>query len=75
MHTLLRTIITPGKQKITLELPEDYIGRRVEILAFPIQESEGLKSLLDPVLTHFVSESSLSKDWLTTEEDNAWRDL
>jgi len=75
MDALLRTIITPSKQKITLELPENYIGRKVEILAYPIQESEVLKNLPDPFLTHFVSESSLSKDWLTTEEDNAWNDL
>ena len=75
MDALLRTIITPGKQKITLELPEDYIGKKVEILAFPIQEAELLENLTDPVLTHVVSESTLSKDWLTTEEDNAWSDL
>jgi hypothetical protein len=75
MDALLRTIITPSKQKITIELPEDYIGKKVEILAFPIEESDVLKNIHDPVLTHFVSEATLSKDWLTTEEDIAWSAL
>lgn len=25
--------------------------------------------------THFLSESALSKDWLSVEEDRAWQDL
>ncbi len=29
----------------------------------------------DVVLTHFASESVLSKDWLLPEEDEAWKDL
>ena len=30
---------------------------------------------MDKTLTHFASEKSLTKDWLTPEEDKAWRDL
>jgi hypothetical protein len=29
----------------------------------------------DRVLTHFASQSVLAKDWLTPEEDEAWKDL
>ena len=29
----------------------------------------------DRILTHFASESVLAKDWLTPEEDEAWKDL
>ena len=29
----------------------------------------------DRTVTHFASEKSLSKDWLTPEEDKAWQDL
>lgn len=29
----------------------------------------------DMVLTHFASENVLAKDWLSTEEDIAWKDL
>lgn len=29
----------------------------------------------DKVLTHFASEKSLAKDWLSPEEDEAWKNL
>jgi len=29
----------------------------------------------DKTEAHFASESALAKDWLTVEEDKAWRDL
>ena len=29
----------------------------------------------DTTLTHFASEKSLAKDWLSPEEDEAWKDL
>jgi len=29
----------------------------------------------DRILTHFASQSVLAKDWLTPEEDEAWKDL
>lgn len=29
----------------------------------------------DKVLTHFASEKALAKDWLSSEEDEAWKNL
>jgi len=29
----------------------------------------------DKVYTHFASEKALAKDWLSTEEDEAWKNL
>lgn len=29
----------------------------------------------DNILTHLASENVLAKDWLTSEEDEAWKDL
>jgi hypothetical protein len=29
----------------------------------------------DKIMTHFASESVLAKDWITTQEDLAWKDL
>jgi RNA binding exosome subunit len=75
METLIRTIIRPNKQKITLELPEGYIGKKVEIIAFTIHDSEENDSFSDKIETHYVSESTLAKDWLTSEEDKAWGNL
>jgi hypothetical protein len=31
--------------------------------------------LHDNTLTHFASEKSLAKDWLSPQEDEAWKDL
>ncbi|HOB83869.1 MAG TPA: hypothetical protein PKX27_03370 [Bacteroidales bacterium] len=33
------------------------------------------KSGNDTILTHFASEETLAKDWLSPEEDKAWKDL
>jgi len=33
---MFRTIIKPQKQKIQLTLPENYIGRKIEVFAFPV---------------------------------------
>ena len=30
---------------------------------------------IDKTLTHFASQEILAKDWLTVEEDLAWKDL
>jgi hypothetical protein len=30
---------------------------------------------IDSVFTHFASETSLGKDWLLPEEDEAWKNL
>jgi hypothetical protein len=32
-------------------------------------------SIPDVPQTHIASENALSKEWLTTEEDTAWKDL
>ena len=29
----------------------------------------------DTIMTHFASEKALAKDWLSPEEDQAWKDL
>lgn len=34
-----------------------------------------IKSGNDTILTHFASEETLAKDWLSPEEDKAWKDL
>jgi hypothetical protein len=34
-----------------------------------------IKTADDKVMTHFASEKALAKDWLSSEEDQAWKDL
>jgi hypothetical protein len=56
-------------------LGEVFIDVKVDILAFVIKETEVEKDIPDLVLTDFSCKPSLSKDWLSTEEDNAWNTL
>ena len=58
-----------------------------EILKLPLKEKQQLISSLlknqakkddeqhDQIMTHFASEEVLARDWLTPEEDEAWKDL
>jgi hypothetical protein len=67
---MIRTVITPDKDKISIDLPKNYVGKQVEVIAFTIDEATK-----DKPLTHYASEHSLAKEWLTKEEDEAWKDL
>ncbi len=69
---MIRTVITPDNEKISIDLPQNYVGKKVEVIAFTIEEAY---TITDKPLTHIASEKMLAKDWLTPEEDNAWKDL
>ncbi len=69
---MIRTVIKPENQSITINLPEDFIGKQVEVIVFTVEEAE---NSIRQTLTHFASEVVLAKDWLTAEEDIAWQDL
>lgn len=51
-------------------------GTKIVILAFNNKvELRPLKQLNEKLFPALVSEKSLAKDWLTKEEDDAWRNL
>ncbi|MDR0692383.1 MAG: hypothetical protein LBF69_05035 [Prevotellaceae bacterium] len=68
---MIRTIFIPATQHIPLNIPAQYVGKRVEVIAFPLDDPFAD----DVITTHLASEQTLSKDWLTPEEDRAWNDL
>jgi len=35
---MIRTVITADKNVLTLPLPEDYVGKQVEVIAFTLDE-------------------------------------
>ena len=72
---MLRQVIKPDNRNISIELPQNFVGKQVEVLAFTIDDTIGAPVLEDKLLTHFASEKSLSEDWLTRQEDDVWRDL
>ena len=72
---MIRTLVKPDKQNISIKLPKSFIGKQVEVIAFTVEEAEKANDTDDKILTHFASEKSLAKDWLTQEEDLAWQNL
>ncbi len=72
---MLRKVIKPDNRNISIELPQNFVGKQVEVLAFTIDDTTGASVGEDKLFTHFASEKSLSKDWLTSQEDDVWRDL
>ena len=35
---MIRTIITPNKQTISFDIPEEYVGKQIEVIAFAKDE-------------------------------------
>jgi hypothetical protein len=42
---MIRQIIIPKKKTYTLEIPESYIGKKIEVIAFEIKEPESDSTL------------------------------
>ena len=72
---MIRTVVTPKAQNISIHLPEDFIGKRVEVIAFTLNDIAESSEIQDKPITHFASEKILAKDWLTPQEDKAWQNL
>ena len=65
--------------KVTIDISESRFPFFMELLKslnfVKAVDKEDISMLTDVPLTHYASEKSLSKDWLTPEEDKAWKDL
>jgi hypothetical protein len=72
---MIRTVVTPEVQNIFIHLPEDFIGKQVEVIAFTLNDIAEPSDIVDKPMTHFASEKVLAKDWLTPEEDKTWQNL
>ena len=35
---MIRTIVTPDKQTISFDIPKEYVGKEIEVIAFAIDE-------------------------------------
>ena len=72
---MIRTVITPQQQNISIDLPQDYIGKKVEVIAFTVEEAIDNLSTLEKPLTHLANEETLAKEWLSQQENEAWKNL
>ena len=37
---MVRTLLTPQQQNISILVPQNYVGRQIEVLLFPVDELE-----------------------------------
>lgn len=72
---MIRTIVTPEQQDVFIRLPQNFVGKKVEVIAFTIDEATDKTIKSDIPLTYLASEKVLAKDWQTAEEDTAWQNL
>ena len=72
---MIRTVITPEQQTISINLPKNFIGKQVEVIAFALDDAIEESYDKEETLTLYASEKALANDWLTQEEDKAWQDL
>lgn len=72
---MIRTIVTPDQQNISIKLPKSFVGKQVEVIAFTVDDANLEVTISDKPLTHLASEVVLAKDWLNAEEDKAWQNL
>lgn len=35
---MIRTVVTPDNQEISLHIPKSYVGKKIEVIAFEIEE-------------------------------------
>lgn len=59
---MIRTVLTPEKHDISIKVPEKYIGKKVEVIVYTLEEIEG--ELLKPSVSKKPSEyaGSLTKE-------------
>jgi hypothetical protein len=71
---MIRTVLIPDSKSISIEIPEDFVGRRVEVIVSAMDQVVE-QNLADNPITHYASTATLAKDWLNPLEDEAWQDL
>ena len=68
---MVREIIRPDKSEMTIHIPDDYIGRRVEYIVFPLEDEESTiqhKRSLKGALHKYADPAKRE------QEENAWID-
>jgi hypothetical protein len=58
---MIRTVVTPDQQNISIKLPPDYVGRQVEVIAFTIDDALEVPMTVEKPLTHYASEKYWQK--------------
>jgi hypothetical protein len=59
------------QQNISITLPENFVGKQVEVIAFTIDEAVSQSAISDKPLTHLAAQKTLAKEWLSEDKDKA----
>lgn len=46
---MIRTILKSNKKSLTLELPDDLVGKMIEIIAFSVDETKSIEKDATPI--------------------------
>lgn len=46
---MIRTILKSNKKNLTLELPDDLVGKMIEIIAFSVDETKSIEKETAPI--------------------------
>ena len=81
MNQLIITEKIVGEQ-VTIYVPKTFIGKHVRIVTTVVsKEDADLWDIADEakmesgISTYLASHSALAKDWLSPEDEEAWKDL
>ncbi len=67
---MIRTIVIPKNTDVHLSIPEDYVGRKIEVMYYPVDELVEEKALIKAPVKTMAS----FKGILTTEEADQLQD-
>ena len=72
---MIRKVITPSNETISIELPQSFVGKQVEVIMFISDEVNEMPHVVGNPSKHAIANKILSSDWLPYREENVWRDL
>jgi len=59
---MVRTTITPENQDISIHIPEDYIGRQIEVLLYAVDELNAEKPIKKKKPSDFAGKMNLTEE-------------
>jgi hypothetical protein len=63
---MIRTLVKPDKQNISIKLPKDFIGKQVEVIVFTVEEANN---------TPGTAEGLSANNRRPSDEDSTWQNL
>ena len=72
---MIRKVITPSNGAISIQLPQSFVGKRVEVIVFTADEVNEIFHVTENPGKQAIANKILSSDWQPYQEENRWRDL